>query len=360
MNKHTSGLVLLDATRLSLSNYNPDLHAITVNGLQLSYRDIELASIKITDNKAYVLDDSDGKYYEIIHTNSDIEIKFEEETSAKVQTGQIIPAGDALFKQQSPAPFCYIDKTGRLASSNLWTSVWEANQMGFVDVDKGLNTYKHGLCPEGSDIHENLFLRKDGVWGSPSTFTGSVSETFLSLNDTPTTYTSNLDKYLRVSYEEGGSIVFDAIDTSKVPENNNLYYTIERVDERMTTQLQNKSIANISISGQISCNELLTDSDERLKTNIEPLCADYCLQLVDDLKPCEYQFKDDSKTRYGLIAQEVETSIPNLVNNDRSTKSINYIDLIPILIGSIKDLKEQVDCLKFDLEIANNKISHIE
>ena len=112
--------------------------------------------------------------------------------------------------------------------------------MGYVDVDKGKFTYSHGLVPPGVANHAGLFLRKDGQWGQPSEHTGSVSETLLSLNDTPDTYTSCLDKYLRVSYVNGGSVVFDSIDTDKVPEaSSNLYHTQDRCDNRITTKLQN-------------------------------------------------------------------------------------------------------------------------
>jgi hypothetical protein len=91
-----------------------------------------------------------------------IDVKFEEEIQAgKVQSGQIIPAGDQLFKQQSPAPFAYIDTTGRLGSANLWNQLYVANVMGYVDIHKGVNTYNHGLVPQGSAEHGGLFLRRD-------------------------------------------------------------------------------------------------------------------------------------------------------------------------------------------------------
>ena len=241
--KRHSGLALLDATRLALSNHSPTEPSISVNGRALSYRDVDLGALKLTDGKAYTLDESDGNHYELLHTNSNFTIVLEEEddegtpTGSKVTEGQIIPSGQNLFKQASPAPFAYIDTTGRLGSANMWHSLFVANVMGYVDVDKGPSTYRHGLCPEGAADHGGLFLRKDGQWGSPSLYTGSVSETFLSLHDTPVTYTEMQDRYVRVSYAEGGSLVFDAIDTDQVPEATRMYYTEPRVDDRIQTKL---------------------------------------------------------------------------------------------------------------------------
>ena len=145
--KSLSGLILLNGNRLTVNNQNPNLPAISVNGEQLSYKDINLASIRIQDDKAFVLDSTTNTYREILHTNSQIEVAFEEDEeggeTAQIQEGQIITAGNSLLKQQSPAPFCFINTAGRLSSANLWTNVWEANVMGFNDVDKASNTYNH-------------------------------------------------------------------------------------------------------------------------------------------------------------------------------------------------------------------------
>ena len=361
--KSASGLVLLNGNRLSVNNHNPDLPAIRVNGQQLSYRDIDLASVRITENKAYVLYDSNNTYYEVLHSNSDIQVHFEEDAGepAKIQAGQIISASNQLFKQQSPAPFCYIDTSGRLASANLWTNVWKANVMGFNDIDKSSNTYNHGLCPAGDANHMSRFLRADGIWALPnSAFTGSVAETFLSLQDTPQSYMSCLDRYLRVSFANGGSIVFDEIDSGKIPEHpSNLYYTDARVDGRVASNLSNKSISSISISGTLICNELQTDSDRRLKTDICNLDDERCMNIINRLQPKKYRFKNNPKCRFGLIAQDAKQIVPELVNTTNETMSINYLEIIPILIGGMKQMKQQIDCLQYDLELANQKICDI-
>ena len=354
MVKIFSGLKLVDATRISITNSNPSEPAIKVNGEKLSYKDINFGPLKVTDDRAYTLDSSDNVFYPVLHTNSEIIVKAEVESEpGKLAPGQVIPAGSSLFKQQSPAPFAYIDTTGRLGSSNLWNNLFVANVMGYVDVDKAGHTYNHGLCPAGSAEHEGLFLRRDGQWSQPSLYTGSVSETLLSLRDTPESYTDNIDKYLRVSYAEGGSMVFDDINTAKVPETSNLYYTDERVNTRITDKLQDKSIASISVSGTISCNEILAESDIRLKNDVRNLNTEDCLNVVSQLDPKRYRFLGSSKVRYGVIAQEIEQVLPELVTYTEGRAAVNYLELIPFLIGSIKDLKNQVDCLKYDLE---NKI----
>ena len=359
-NKHISGLKLVNATRLVLTNHDANLPTISVNGRKLSHADIDLDTMLIANKKVYTQDESDGAYYQVLNSNSKMEVKFEEEVQAgKVQAGQIVSAGNQLFKQQSPAPFAYIDTTGRLGSANLWNQLFVANIMGYVDIDKGVNTYNHGLVPQGSAEHEGLFLRRDGQWGQPSLYTGSVSETFLSLQDTPSTYTESIDKYLRVSYAEGGSVVFDSINTDKVPEQTNLYYTDERVNAFIQTKLQDKSISNISISGSIVCNEVLAESDARLKQNVVDMDSESCLFAIGKLQPKTYEFiVNPHQQRFGVIAQELEQVLPTLVNTTDGSKSVNYVELIPFLIGSIKQLKQTVECLQTDVIMLQSQLKY--
>lgn len=54
----------------------------------------------------------------------------------------------------------------------------------------------------------------------------------------------------------------------------------------------------------------------------------------------------DNTTHYGLLAQEVKQIYPELVHEDAAgVMSINYIELIPLLIQAVQDLSEQVNAL---------------
>ena len=345
--KHASGLRHIDATSIHITNHDTSTHSIQINDRQIGYQDIALGPLEVTANSVKTRDPNDNIFYEVLTTNSEIVVQDNPEDNAKVAPGQLMIAGNNLNKQQSPAPFAYIDTSGKLNSANLWTNLFNANVMGFVDIDKP-DTYAHGLVPAGDADHQSLFLRKDGQWGMPSAFTGSVADTFLSLQDTPLTYTSNLDAYLRVSFAEGGRVVFDQIDTSKVPEDtSNLYYTDARVDTRMATTLSNNTINNININGTLTANDVETDSDLTLKTHITPIPPSACLATVNRLHPKQYQFKDSDKIRYGLIAQEVMDVLPHIVRRkDTDTLALSYLELIPFLIGSIQTLTARIKSLE--------------
>ena len=99
-------------------------------------------------------------------------------------------------------------------------------------------------------------------------------------------------------------------------------------------------------------------SDVRLKKDIKLLTDS--LEKVNKLKPISYVRKSTGELHLGLIAQEVEKVIPevitetNILGEDETIKykTINYDELIPHLVGAIKELKKEVEELK---EIIKNK-----
>lgn len=69
------------------------------------------------------------------------------------------------------------------------------------------------------------------------------------------------------------------------------------------------------------------------------------LKEKDDITSMERQYKN--KTHFALSVDEVEAAYPDLVyTKDDGTKVINYIEMIPLLVESIKELKAQMATLQ--------------
>jgi hypothetical protein len=101
---------------------------------------------------------------------------------------------------------------------------------------------------------------------------------------------------------------------------------------------------NLVVYGTIT-----TPSDARLKqniTSIDPSISNKILTLLP--KQYTYINNTDNHTHYGLLAQDVELVYPSLVKNDGkgNVKSVNYMELIPLLIAQIQSLQNQIDELK--------------
>ena len=95
-------------------------------------------------------------------------------------------------------------------------------------------------------------------------------------------------------------------------------------------------------------------SDARLKTDISTI--NDALGIVEKLRGVSYKWLKNGSEGIGVIAQEVEQVIPEVVltnvNTDPSTgetteiKSVDYGNIVGVLINAINELKAEVDELK--------------
>lgn len=108
---------------------------------------------------------------------------------------------------------------------------------------------------------------------------------------------------------------------------------------------------NINVTGNI-----YHDSDLRYKTHIAtfPNALDTILNLrgvTFDWKRDEFKDKNfGAERQIGFIAQEVEKVLPELVMTNREGyKSVNYPNVVPILVEAVKTLKKDNDEMKSQL-----------
>ena len=105
--------------------------------------------------------------------------------------------------------------------------------------------------------------------------------------------------------------------------------------------------ASASFSGNMSAGSITETSSIALKENITPI--EDALEAIIKLPGKVYDRKDGSSyNEVGLIAEEVNEVIPNVVKKDATgnTESIYYSRLSAYLIEAVKALKTEVDSLK--------------
>ncbi len=113
----------------------------------------------------------------------------------------------------------------------------------------------------------------------------------------------------------------------------------------------NDLFGSYNISGDLTVGGVINNpSDSRWKQNISPI--DKGLENITKLQGVQYNWNslksaDTLSLQTGLIAQELEKVLPELVTTDANGyKSVNYTGLIPHLIEAIKALKEENEVLK--------------
>lgn len=112
----------------------------------------------------------------------------------------------------------------------------------------------------------------------------------------------------------------------------------------------------------------LNVSDNRLKTNIKPI--QNALSDIKKIQGFHYELNTKSKAidgsivtktrnQYGVLAQDLERIFPEMVQeknvfsnvgDDTLYKTVDYIQLAPILIEAVKELSLEIELLKAEIE----------
>lgn len=102
------------------------------------------------------------------------------------------------------------------------------------------------------------------------------------------------------------------------------------------------------ISGNFTANiitatDFNTTSDLSVKENISTF--ENGLETINNLRGVSFDWKKDGRPSIGVIAQELEKVLPQLVSSGE-IKSVNYNGLIGVLIEAVKELSAEVEELK--------------
>ncbi|CAN5642053.1 hypothetical protein BH10BAC2_BH10BAC2_29630 [soil metagenome] len=147
--------------------------------------------------------------------------------------------------------------------------------------------------------------------------------------------------------------------------------------------------AGYFVGDVFSSTGVYASSDLRVKQNVRDFTS--AMDIINGLHPKQYEFRTDGNyklmnfghgTHFGLIAQDVEKLLPNLVKTSelkvpsvakadsqesskqqetaiKDFKSINYTEIIPILVKAMQELGKQNDDLKTQVATLTQTLSQI-
>jgi len=109
---------------------------------------------------------------------------------------------------------------------------------------------------------------------------------------------------------------------------------------------------NANIGGNLTVSGLFTNpSDSRLKTNVKTI--ENALDKTRQLRGVT--FDKDGKNNIGVIAQEVQKILPQVViegSDENKTLSVAYGNIVGLLIEAVKELTAELDSVKSILKSA--------
>ena len=113
-----------------------------------------------------------------------------------------------------------------------------------------------------------------------------------------------------------------------------------------TERLRINSTA-VTVAGTCVATDFNSTSDIKLKTNIQTI-QDPLAKIIQ-IEGVSFNWKEDNRPALGVIADQVEKIIPELVT-DGDPKTVNYNGLIGLLIEAVKEQQVQITELKNKLD----------
>ena len=123
--------------------------------------------------------------------------------------------------------------------------------------------------------------------------------------------------------------------------------TSQQLNVSGITTLGILTVGNIYSSGIITATDFNSASDINLKENIQRI--DNPIDKIIKIDGVRFDWKSDNKPSMGVIAQNIEEVLPELVNGEES-KTVNYNGIIGLLIECVKTQQEQIDELNKRLD----------
>jgi hypothetical protein len=277
----------------------------------------------------WILEDGDGTEVEI---NRDNEVKFVEGGGIDINWTDTTPGSDS-----DPYDLTFTINTGVTAGNGLTGGgTLNATRTINVGAGTGIDVAADSISVDVSDFmangSNNRVITATGTDGMNAeanmTFDGST------FNVTGSGYFS-------------GNIGRDTTDY--ISFSNNAYMNIHI---NASNEFRFEADGDFHADGDVIAFST-TVSDERLKTDIEKI--ENAIDKVSQLNGYTFTYKADGKKSAGVIAQEVEKVLPSAVNEKElplktddgvAYKTVQYDQIIGLLIESIKELKQEINELK--------------
>ena len=213
------------------------------------------------------------------------------------------------------------DNTARLATSSAGISVTGTLTVSSTAAFTGAVTGTNGFVSSNTSYLSSEIDQSDGHFTIDS-----AGDIFLDADGG--------DIFLR----DGSSVTFGSLTNTS----GNL------IIKSGSTTAATFSGANVTFAGTLasgaitSSGDVTAFSDMRIKHDIETI--EGALAKVSDMRGVYFK-RNDGEAGTGVIAQEVENILPEVVK-DGEYKSVAYGNMVGILIEAIKELKAEVEKLK--------------
>jgi hypothetical protein len=175
------------------------------------------------------------------------------------------------------------------------------------------------------------------------------------INSTQNTWITNTDTLARAAYTAANSAT-STTQTSGIQTNASyfpIFVNSNNATATAETLNSHGSLAYNPSTGTLSATVFSATSDETLKENIKTI--EDPINTIMQLRGVTYTWKNTKEESMGVIAQEVEKVLPMVVRETEKKKTVDYQNIIGLLIEAIKEQQKQINELKRKIDGTNNQ-----
>jgi hypothetical protein len=165
------------------------------------------------------------------------------------------------------------------------------------------------------------------------------------VNTTQNTNITYADAKAQAAFDKANTGVTTTITDDTT--NSGTYYPLLSTTTSGSLSTSNTSSSKLSFvpaTGTLTVVDLNTTSDIKFKEDVQPIQS--ALQIINNVDGVSFTWKETGKKSYGVIANELQKVLPELVNQEERGLSVSYLPLIAILIEAVKEQQKQIDDLK--------------
>lgn len=190
----------------------------------------------------------------------------------------------------------------------------------------------------GSDIGDIIQLTTPPV----------KSDIVSALNSLDSNYVKGIidSDYLATTISTGG-IAANTTITDDTSTDSTFYITLTDITSgtENTLNVSSTKLYFNPSTGQLNSTDYNSLSDRNKKDNIESLVD--AINVINQINPVSFTWKDNGNKAYGVIAQEIEEVLPELVaTNSEGVKSVSYTQIIPFLVQVIQEQHKEIQRIK--------------
>ncbi len=118
---------------------------------------------------------------------------------------------------------------------------------------------------------------------------------------------------------------------------------------------------DVEFTGSVTATGFYPSSSIALKTNVRTY--DNALETVKRLRGVRFDWKGSGKPSVGLIAEEVEEVVPEVVAHERDSGAatgVNYASLVGVLVEAVKEQERERDGMQAELDALKAEVRQLK